>query len=66
MCGSDGATYNNLCELAAASVLLNTKLTVKHKGVCKKGKRRGFYFGQVASPLYLTISIFQKGKKTRY
>lgn len=36
MCGSDGVTYDNLCQLAAAGVRTNTKINVQHKGVCKK------------------------------
>lgn len=44
MCGSDGITYENLCQLAAASVLKKEKLQVRNKGACKQGKElRCFY-----------------------
>ena len=38
LCGSDGVTYDNLCQLAAAGITSGVKLTVADKGACRQGK----------------------------
>lgn len=38
LCGSDGLTYDNLCQLTSTAVKLGTKITVQNKGPCRAGK----------------------------
>lgn len=38
LCGSDGVSYVNICELAAAGVRKGEKITIDNKGPCKSGK----------------------------
>ena len=37
LCGSDGVTYDNVCQLGAAGVRKNEKITVRNKGPCRAG-----------------------------
>jgi len=36
LCGSDGKTYSNFCQLAAAGIVTQEKITVESKGPCKQ------------------------------
>ena len=38
LCGSDGMTYDNICQLTATAVKMGSKITVQNKGPCKSGK----------------------------
>ena len=37
VCGSDGVTYTNMCQLGAAGVRNGDRIIVKNKGPCKAG-----------------------------
>ena len=40
VCGTDGKTYSNLCQLKVAACLTGNKdLTIDYKGECKKGTK---------------------------
>src|SRR6218665_600908 len=39
VCGSDGKTYGNRCQLMVAACLANKIITVAHNGECETGKR---------------------------
>ena len=49
VCGSDGVTYHNLCEMEKESCLLGKTITVKNKGECGKETQQHITSHQITS-----------------